>query len=193
MSEVSRLGPVFARAAAALWRQRGDLVFVAPMATERIRRSFSASLVEAGVAERFVLTQGDAERAIISADVVLLASGTATLQTALLGRPMVAAYRLAPLTYAIARGLRLVKVPYFSLPNLLTEEPLVPEFLQGEANPGALAAAVDALLDDDGRRTRITRVFADLRHTLARDADRRAAEAVVNVCGGAVAAAPAET
>jgi len=185
MSEVQRLGPVFAAAAAELGRERTGLVFVAPMATEKIRAAFAADIEAQGIADRFVLTHGEAERAITCADVVLLASGTATLQTALLGRPMVAAYRLAALTFAIARGLRLVKVPYFSLPNLLTDEPLVPEFLQHAASPKALAAAVAGLLDDASRRERIAEAFSTLRDRLARDADQRAAEAVL-----AVAASP---
>lgn len=183
MSEVQRLGPVFAAAAAVLGRERAGLKFVAPMATTRIRDAFTAAIEAAGIADRFVLTDGEAELAITGADVVLLASGTATLQTALLGRPMVAAYRLASLTYAIARGLNLVKVPYFSLPNLLTEEPLVPEFLQGAASPQALAAAVSSLLDDPARRERIAAEFSTLRDTLARNADERAAEAVLAVAG----------
>jgi lipid-A-disaccharide synthase len=180
---VQRLGPVFAAAAAELGRERAGLKFVAPMATTRIRDAFTADIETTGIADRFVLTDGEAELAITGADVVLLASGTATLQAALLGRPMVAAYRLASLTYAIARGLNLVKVPYFSLPNLLTEEPLVPEFLQGAASPQALAAAVSSLLDDSERRERIAAEFSTLRDTLARNADVRAAEAVLAVAG----------
>jgi lipid-A-disaccharide synthase len=133
------------------------------------------------VAERFHLTDGGAETVLTSADVVLVASGTATLQAALLGKPMVAAYRLASLTYAIAKGLNLVKVPYFSLPNLLTEEPLVPEFLQGEGSPVALASAVGDLLEDAARRDVIASEFAVLRTQLARGADQRAANAVLAV------------
>jgi lipid-A-disaccharide synthase len=109
---------------------------------------------------------------------VLLASGTAALEAALIGRPIVAAYRLAPLTYALAKGLRLVKVPHFTLPNLLTEEPLVPEFLQGNACAQALSDAMQGLLEDPDRRAGITREFAKLRSQLSRGADRLAAEAV---------------
>ena len=94
---------------------------------------------------------------------------------------MVAAYRLAAMTYAIAKGLNLVKVPYFSLPNLLTSEPLVPEFLQREGSPFALASAVADLLHDDARRKVIATEFAALRTQLARGADERAAEAVLAV------------
>ena len=178
MSEVSRLGPVFARAADLLRDRYPNVGFVAPMATDAIRELFSGHL-DAGTSSRFILTKGDADTAITAADVVLLASGTATLQTALLGRPMVVAYRLAGLTHAIAKGLGLVKVPYISLPNLLTESPLVPEFIQSAATPEALAAAVGALLDDADRRAAITKEFRALRDLLAQDADQRAAQAVL--------------
>ena len=183
MSEVSRIGPAFAGAAAILAAQLPDLVFVAPMATPKTRLAFSAELQRAGIMDRFVLTDGDAETALTSADVVLVASGTATLQAALLGKPMVAAYRLAAMTYALAKGLNLVKVPYFTLPNLLTSEPLVPEFLQGAGSPSALASAVGGLLQDEDRRKFISNEFAALRNQLARGADRRAAAAVLSMSG----------
>ena len=81
-----------------------------------------------------------------ASDVLLMASGTATLEAMLVGRPMVVAYRFAPLTYWLAKALNLVKVKYFSLPNLLADEPLVPEFLQREVTAVGLADAVLGLL-----------------------------------------------
>lgn len=182
-SEVARLGPVFAATCADLARRDEDLQFVAPIAAPKLRPTFEAFLSSAGVTERFVLTDGNAEAAIAAADVVLLASGTATLQAALLGKPLVAAYRFGWLTYAIAWLFRLVKVPYFSLPNLLTDKPLVPEFLQSAATPEALAAAVGALLSDDARRASISAQFEILRQKLARGADDRAAAAVLELAG----------
>jgi lipid-A-disaccharide synthase len=182
MSEVSRLGPVFAETARVLASRYAAIEFVAPMATSTIHNAFQQHLDAAGCTS-VILLDGDAETAIRAADVVLLASGTATLQTALLGRPMVVAYRLAPLTYAIAKGTGLVKVPYIALPNLLTERPQVPEFIQQEATPEALADAVGGLLDDRGRRASIAETFAELRTILARDANQRAADAVLAVAG----------
>jgi lipid-A-disaccharide synthase len=131
-----------------------------------------------------VLTDGNAEAAIAASDVVLLASGTATLQAALLGKPLVAAYRFGWITYTIARVFKLVKVAHFSLPNLLTETPLVAEFLQSEATPEALSAAVGDLLDDDEKRAAISLEFAALRRKLARGANDRAANAVFELAGG---------
>jgi lipid-A-disaccharide synthase len=109
----------------------------------------------------------------------MLASGTAALQTALLGKPMVVAYRLAGMTYAIVQAFNLVKVPYVSLPNLLTEEPLVPEFIQGEATAANLSQAVVELLEHPERCAAIRVAFDSLRSDLARDADAHAAAAVI--------------
>lgn len=181
LTEVERLGPVFAEACRRLLERLPDSGFVAPMASGALRERFHGMLRQAGVAEHFHLLDGNAHRAMAAADVVLLASGTAALEAALLGRPIVAAYRLAPLTYALARSLRLVKVRHFTLPNLLTNEPMVPEFLQGSASPEALSDSLHALLEDPERRAKIGREFAELRDQLARGADRLAAQAVLEL------------
>ena len=180
-SEVARLGPVFAQASRRLLERRPDVAFIAPMASAALRQRFEAMLEAAGVAAHFRLMNGNAHDAMRAADVVLLASGTAALEAALLGRPIVAAYRLAPLTYALARSLKLVKVRHFTLPNLLTGEPMVPEFLQGRANPEALSESLDALLGAPERRAEIVREFAKLRDRLARGADHLAAQAVLEL------------
>jgi len=182
-SEVTRLGPVFAAASGLLLGKLPDLSFVAPMASEAIGSIFRSQLEEAGVAGHYLLLDRNAQAAMASSDVVLLASGTAALEAALLARPIVAAYRLAPLTYALARSFRLVKVRHFTLPNLLTRDPLVPEFLQGAATAQALSDSVSGLLESPQRRADIEREFAKLRDLLARGADERAARAVLEVAG----------
>ena len=111
----------------------------------------------------------------------MLASGTAALESALLGKPTVAAYRVAAMTIWILRHFKLVTTKYFTLPNLLTETPLVPEFIQEAATPDALADAVGALLKDPERREAIQQSFATLRSELALDADQRAADAVIGL------------
>ncbi len=180
-NEITRLGPVFAEACVRLLERFPDLQFVAPMVNARLRKDFEAYVEDAGITKTIRLIDGNAESAIAAADVVLLASGTASLQTALLGRPMVAAYRLSPLTHLLQRWFKLVKVNHFAMPNLLTDEPLVPEFLQEEATPEALAAAVADLLDNAERRVGIEREFVALRAKLARGAHRRAAKAILDL------------
>jgi lipid-A-disaccharide synthase len=180
-SEVTRLGPVFAAASRRLLEKLPDLTFVAPMASEAIRAIFRRHLEEAQVADHYRLLDRNAQKAMAASDVVLLASGTASLEAALLARPIVAAYRLQPLTFALARAFRLVKVRHFTLPNLLTPEPLVPEFLQGGATAEALCESVFDLLRSPDRRADIEREFAKLRDQLARGADQLAARAVLEV------------
>lgn len=177
-SEVSRLGPIFANTCAQLLMTHPELRFVTPMVNDRLKQLFLRHLDAVDIRDDFLITDGDAQSAIAASDLVLLASGTASLQTAMLRKPMVGAYRFSALTYAIAKTFKLIDVPFFTLPNLLTEEPLVPEFLQAEATPTALATAVTNLLDDPDRRAMISRRFEELRGELALDADYRAANAV---------------
>ncbi|MBT8084771.1 MAG: lipid-A-disaccharide synthase [Woeseia sp.] len=179
MSEVSRLGDLFILTAKSLLARYPDLGFVTPLANDRTRDAFAQQLAAAGMRDHFTLLTRQSQQAIIASDTVLLASGTAALEAALLSRSMVAAYRLAPLTYWLVRTLRLVKVDYFTLPNQLTAEPLVPEFLQSAATPQSLAEAVAHLLDDMPRRQAIEQAFASLRETLGRNANERAADAVL--------------
>jgi len=179
--EVQRLGPTLAAAAKILSNRVPDLGFITPVASPGLRPVIEKQLDEAGVRDRFVLLDGHSQEAMAAADVVLLASGTAALEAALLARPMVAAYRVAPVTYAIAKGLRLVKLTHYTLPNLLTQDPLVPEFIQHDAEPGAIAAAVEALLEDADRRQFISGRFAKLRGELALRADQRAAESIIEL------------
>jgi len=179
--EVARLGDVLANTAKQLAAARPGIRFVTPAATPLLRSMIEQQLAAAGVADSFLVLDGDSETAMMAADLVLLASGTAALEAALLGKPTIATYRLAPLTYAIAIGMRMVKLEHYTLPNLLTEEPLVPEFMQKQAEPSAIAHAVISMLDDPQRMRMIHREFAKLRTKLALNADQRAADAVIEL------------
>jgi lipid-A-disaccharide synthase len=179
--EVSRLGPLFASAAAILAEARADIRFVTPVARPALRPLIEEQLASVGMSDRFCLIDGDSIEAMAAADVVLLASGTAALESALLGKPTVAAYKVAKLTAFIVRLFDLLKTDTFTLPNLLTETMLIPEFIQEQATSQALAQAVADLLDDPARREEISSRFATLRTQLALGADDRAAEAVIEL------------
>ncbi len=179
--EVARLGGLLAETARRLADAHPGLRFVTPVAAPSLRPMIERQLADAGISDRFKLLAGDSETAILAADVVLLASGTAALESALLCRPTVAVYRLAAASYALFKGLRLVRLTHYTLPNLMTDEPLVPEFIQGDAQPAAIAAAVSGLLNDPARRAFIQAEFAKLRTKLALHADQRAAEAVIQL------------
>lgn len=180
-SEVSMLGEILVAAAGLIAKTRNSIQFVTPVATPALRPAIEAQIAAAGLSQKFVLLDGDSERAMVAADVVLLASGTAALESALLSRPTVAAYRLGKTSYAIFSALKLLKLTYFTLPNLLTETPLVPEFMQDEARPEDIAAAVVELLDDPVQRQMISDTFAKLRIELAQNTNQRAADAVISL------------
>ncbi|WP_277051549.1 lipid-A-disaccharide synthase [Zestomonas thermotolerans] len=176
--EVARLGGLFLDAAEQLLAERPELRFVLPCASPERRAQLEALL--AGRDLPLILLDGRSHTALAACDAVLIASGTATLEALLYKRPMVVAYRLAPLTYRILR--RLVKSPYVSLPNLLAQRLLVPELLQDAATPAALAATLLPLLDDGATQTA---GFDAIHRTLRQDASCSAATAVLELVGAA--------
>jgi len=181
MSEIKNLGEVFFAAAAAIAESKPDVRFVTPVATPSLKPMIEAQIDAAGLGDKVLLLEGDSERAMIAADVVLLASGTAALESALLAKPTVAAYRIGKLTYAIVKQTSLKKMTHFTLPNILTETPLVPEFIQDDVNSAAIAKEVVDLLDRPDRRQFIADRFARLRVELAQNSDQRAADAVIEL------------
>jgi len=180
-SEIERLGEIFLTAAVTIANSRDDVCFVTPIATPALRPAIEGQIEAAGLNDRFVLLDGESERAMIAADVVLLASGTAALEAALLAKPTVAAYRVGRLSYAVYRCTSSSNMTHFTLPNLLTETPLVPEFMQAAAQPAAIAEEVIELLDSPERRRIIADRFARLRVELAQNTDQRAADAVIEL------------
>lgn len=173
--EVARLAPIFLQALALVHQQHPDFQFVLPCATQERRRQLE-SLVATYPQLPILLLDGQAHEALAACNGVLIASGTATLEALLHKRPMVVAYRVASLTYRIAR--RLVKIPYFSLPNLLAGRALVPEFIQEAAQPAALAEALLQVLANPEPQVS---AFAQLHEQLRCDASKQAAEAVCAV------------
>ncbi|MBX8490481.1 lipid-A-disaccharide synthase [Pseudomonas cichorii] len=174
--EVGRLGSLFFDTAERLLAQRPDLRFVLPCASPQ-RRAQVEQLLQ-GRDLPVTLLDGRSHVALAACDAVLIASGTATLEALLYKRPMVVAYRLAPLTFWILK--RLVKSPYVSLPNLLAQRLLVPELLQDDATPEALARTLLPLLDDGQAQTA---GFDEIHRTLRRDASNQAADAVLSLLG----------
>ena len=174
--EVGRLGALFFDAAQRLLAARPNMRFVLPCASPQRRAQIEAMLV--GRTLPLTLLDGQSHVALAACDAVLIASGTATLEALLYKRPMVVAYRLAPLTFWILK--RMVKSPYVSLPNLLAQRLLVPELLQDAATAEALAQTLLPLLDNGDAQTA---GFDAIHRTLRRDASNQAAEAVLNLIG----------
>ncbi|UCR87501.1 lipid-A-disaccharide synthase [Pseudomonas chlororaphis subsp. piscium] len=174
--EVGRLGALFLDAAQRLRALRPGVRFVMPCASPERRVQLEELL--AGRDLPLTLLNGQSHQALAACDAVLIASGTATLEALLYKRPMVVAYRLAPLTFWILK--RMVKSPYISLPNLLAQRLLVPELLQDDATAEALAQTLSPLIEDGQEQTR---GFDEIHRTLRRDASNQAAEAVLNLIG----------
>tara|TARA_R110002111_G_scaffold98854_1_gene152695 strand:- start:791 stop:1972 length:1182 start_codon:yes stop_codon:yes gene_type:complete len=174
--EVERLGTLFLEAARWIQAKRPDVQLVIPC-VNREREKQVRDLIEAlEVKLQVSIVRGRSREVMAASDVVLLASGTATLEAMLLKKPMVVGYRLSNLSYALIS--RLVKVPHVSLPNLLSKQPLVPELLQDDATPESLGSAVLERLENQQERDRLVEAFTELHHTLRQGADEKAAQAI---------------
>ncbi|MFI4886004.1 MAG: lipid-A-disaccharide synthase [Steroidobacterales bacterium] len=181
VGEVERLGVDFLQAAAWLAERRPDLRFIAPMATARARKAFERKRAKVHDAPDILLLEDRARQVLAACDAAIVASGTATLETLLSRRPMVVAYRFAAITAFLLRTLRLVKVPYFSQPNLLIGRPFVPELLQEQVSGAALGEALLGRLCDREYLRQLDAEFRRVHETLRGGAADRAAEAILTL------------
>ena len=182
-SEVHYMGGLFVETAAWMHGRRGDLQFVLPAAGAALFERLQATIAGLPRPEglRLTLVQGRSHEVLAAADVVLVASGTATLETALYRRPMVIAYRMAWLTHRLMRNKGYL--PWIGLPNILANESLVPEIIQDEARPESMGAALLAQLDDAPLRARLAERFEAMHRELRCDCPRRAAEVLLAISG----------
>ncbi|MFM1991792.1 MAG: lipid-A-disaccharide synthase [Pseudomonadota bacterium] len=180
-SEITYIAPAFVETIGWLAARRPDLIFVVPAATETLYPRLRAMLARGGLPSGadVRLTMGRSHDAIAASDAVLVASGTATLEVALYRKPMVIAYRMAWLSYRIMR--RMGYLPWIGLPNILCHEGVVPEFIQHDATPAAMGAALLAQLEDPALAARLAERFAGLHEQLRRDCGQRAAEALLEM------------
>ena len=183
IGEVERLGGDFAAAAGWIADRKPQVRFIAPMASTRVRAAFERQVAAVRGHCAITVLDGQAQRALAAADAAIVASGTATLETLLTGRPMVVAYRLSAVTAFLLRTLGLVKVPYFSQPNLLVGRRLVPEFFQEEVSGVALGAALLHEIEDARHVSELTREFRRVHEVLRRGGAERAATAILECVG----------
>ncbi|MCQ3829528.1 lipid-A-disaccharide synthase [Microbulbifer elongatus] len=176
--EVRLLGPLFLQAALWCQQRRPGLKFVLPAASPERRAQLEQQLAQAPALQELSLTiiDGNSQQALAASDAVLIASGTATLETMLMNKPMVVAYKMATLSYAIFS--RMLHTPWVSLPNLLAQKELVPEILQDDATPEALGAAVLNYFHDPLAGDQLRRAFSEMHQELRRNASEKAADAV---------------
>jgi len=180
--ELARLARVFLDACARCLQSVPEMRFLIPAVDDEAHAGLETLLSRHPARAQVRLLRGQSHQAMAAADLVLTASGTATLEAMLYKRPMVVAYRLAPLSYALIS--RMLHTPWVSLPNILAAEALVPELLQADAEPGRIAAEILRLLHDSSLQASLQQRFAAMHLDLRRGASERAAAALLSVARG---------
>ncbi|OHX10717.1 lipid-A-disaccharide synthase [Chromobacterium sphagni] len=179
-SELEYMVPVYLDTARLLLRQYPDAQFLVPLATRATMDLFEQMLYRYKARDLPIRRLfGHAQMATIASDVVLVTSGTATLEVALTKRPMVISYKLSAFTYRLVK--RKIKLPYVGLPNILCGRFVVPELLQNQATPEKLAAEMQRLHTDAAARADMEKAFTELHLALRQDTATRAARAVLEV------------
>jgi lipid-A-disaccharide synthase len=180
--EVQRLAPVFLDTVRLCNKQWPGLKTFIPCANPQRKKQIDSILKQSFSDLDVTLIDGHSRQVMTAADCLLMASGTASLEGMLLKKPMVVAYRMAPISYAIIS--RMLKAPYISLPNLLAEKELVPEILQNDVRPDRLFAEILRLLNSNDDRQEILDTWQSIHLDLQRDANATAATAVLDLCRG---------
>ena len=184
LGEVGRLAQPFLEAARLVAEATPRLKVLIPAANDECKAVLAPLLAATPFpSPRPRLLDGQAREAMIAADVVLLASGTATLEAMLAKRAMVVGYRIAPLTYRIVKTFGMLKVERYALPNVLAGEDLAPELMQDDCTPDKLAAAVLEWLTHPQTIAALQPKYLQLHHALRQDASARAADAVAELLG----------
>jgi len=186
VSELKRLGALYVETAHRISASVPGVLFLVPFVSRETRELFEQALYrDESRALNVQMLFGHAHEAMAAADVVLAASGTATLEAALLRRPLVITYKVAPVTAFIHR--RQSYLPYVGMPNILAGEFVAPEFLQEEATADNLAQAVTNLLFDATVRRRVESRFGELLAQLRQDTASKAAQEILSLVGTGVA------
>lgn len=181
VSEVKYLAPLFLQTAQWLTERYDDLLFVVPVVNPGIKKLLTQALGEISSELPVQFIDGHSHQVMSAADVVLLASGTATLEALLLNRPMVVAYQQSKITYAIYR--RMIFIEHISLPNLLAGKAIVDELIQDDATPESLGCSVAAFLDSENRVGELKKEYQSIREQLKQNASDKAADVVIQVAG----------
>ncbi|WP_414710783.1 lipid-A-disaccharide synthase [Pseudoxanthomonas sp.] len=181
LGEIGRLAPAFFDAACLVATQVPGLQIVVPAANAACRQALEAQFAAHGADAAWRLLDGRARDAMIASDAVLLASGTATLEAMLCKRPMVVGYRIAPLTYRIVKGLGMLKVERYALPNVLAGEDIAPELMQDDCTPDKLSSAVLRWFREPEAVAGLQPVYQRLHAQLRQDASASAAAAVAEL------------
>ncbi len=182
MGEIKRIAPDFLAGLKKLHKQHPEWLFVSPLINKQVKTEFDQ--LKNNIAPEVPITyiDGQSRTVMQAADQILMASGTAVLEGMLVGRPMVAAYRVAPLTAKIIRLFDMIKSKYYTLPNNLADKYLVPELIQEEITADNVFDRVDKQFNQDkASRQQMLDRFADIHKQLRQNASDKAAEALVTL------------
>ncbi|UZE98048.1 lipid-A-disaccharide synthase [Alkalimarinus alittae] len=174
--EIHYLGEIFIETAKFMLSQNPDVKFLLPYVNEDRKQQIEEIMQRLGPELPITLIKGQSRDVMAASNVILLASGTATLEAMLLKRPMVVAYRMSAITFFIMK--RLMKAPYIALPNLLANKALVPELIQAQASPQNLGKSLLQRLAKNSENEALNNEFIQIHQTLKQDASDKAAIAV---------------
>jgi lipid-A-disaccharide synthase len=177
--ELGRIARPFLETAARLYDERRELQCIVPLANEKTRALFEHTWRECCPKLPLDIHLDATRDALAACDVALIASGTATFEGLLSKRPMVVGYRVNPVTFWLVRLLRMVRVEHVAMSNLLAEQRLAPELIQGDCTPDRLLPPLRQFFDDGDRRRAIARQYTEIHRRLRKDTDAEAAAAVV--------------
>lgn len=177
-SEVRYMADLLVDTARHLLTRFPKAMFLVPLVSRETRQLFEAAIWRAGAGDLpFKLLFGHAQDALSACDAAIVASGTATLEAALLKAPMIVAYRMSPISWQLMRRMHLQ--PWAGLPNILAGRFVVPEFLQGDATAENLAQAAGNLVTDAAVREQLARVYSSLHRQLQQNTAEKAAAAIL--------------
>lgn len=176
--EIKYLLREFLVTAAWLHTNRPGVRFVIPAANEKLKTQIENLIAEQFSSLPILVIPAHSREAMQAADAILLASGTAALEAMLLGRPMVVGYKLSDFTYKSLTKLNIMKIQRFSLPNLLADKELVPEFIQDQLKAEKMGEKLAEYLDSPNQNAELLQTFAELGEPLRANADKEAAQAV---------------
>ena len=176
-SEVQQHAELFVKTAKLIYAEFPHAVFIVPLITRETRHIFELAIFHEENTLPIHILFGHAHDAMAAADVVIVASGTATLEAALLKKPMVITYRMPTLSWQLLKRMRLQ--PYVGLPNILAGKFVVPELLQDDSTPEKLAEATIKLISDSVYLTDIKEEFTKIHYSLKQDAAEKAASTIL--------------
>ena len=176
-SEVQQHAELFVKTAKLIYAEYPNAIFLVPLITRETRQIFELAIFHENESLPIQILFGHAHDAMEASDVVIVASGTATLEAALLKKPMVITYRMSKVSWQILKRMRLQ--PYVGLPNILAEKFIVPELLQDDSTPEKLAEATIKLISDTTYISEIKAEFTKIHFSLKQNSAEKAANVIL--------------